>query len=178
MNVITKLGELLAAVGGGYSAIVSSARTADTTAYTAGDVIGIGTGEGLTTAGPAAITFPNMGAAGRETMITSVALEIDVTAIPSGMTSFRLHLYNVTPPSALVDNAAWDLPAGDRASYLGYIDLGSPVDVGSTLYVLTTGVNLQVKCATTSLFGYLVTNGAYTPSSGAVKVITLHGAGL
>ena len=111
-------------------------------------------------------------------MITTVELEIDVTAVPSGMTSFNLHLYSVTPPSALGDNAAWDLPSGDRASYLGYISLGTPVDVGSTLYVQTTQVNKHVKLAGTSLFAYLVTVGAYTPSASVVKKITLHAINL
>jgi hypothetical protein len=164
----------------GYSSVVSLARTTDTTGYTANDVIGIGTGSGLTTAGAAALTFTNIGpAAGGEIIITTVKLEIDVTAIPSGMTSFRLYLYNVTPPSALVDNNAWDLPSGDRASYLGYVDLGTVVDLGSTLYVETNGYNKQVTVASGgSLFGYLVTNGTYTPAASVVKVITLHATGL
>jgi hypothetical protein len=105
-------------------------------------------------------------------------LEIDVTAIPSGMTSFRLHLYNVTPPSAPADNAVWDLPEGDRAAYLGYVDMGTPVDVGSTLYVQQTGLDVDVLFASTSIFGLLVTNGGYTPTSGAVKAATLYALGL
>ncbi len=144
---------------------VSVTRPADTTAYTAGDVRG---------ATAAAISFPSVGPSGGAVMITSVALQFDENSVPSGMTSFRLHLYNVTPPSALADNAAWDLPSGDRASYLGYVDLGTPVDVGSTLYVQTDQVNKQVLLAGTGLFGYLVTNGAYTPTSASVARITLH----
>lgn len=151
-----------------YSVAASLTRTADTNAYTANDVIGAATGS------TAALTFANMGPSGAVIMITCAQLEIDVSAAPSGMTSFRLHLYNVTPPSALGDNAAWDLPSGDRASYLGYIELGAPVDLGSTLYVESLGINKQIKLSGTSLFGYLVTIGAYTPSSAAVKKITLH----
>jgi hypothetical protein len=149
---------------------VTLTRTADTNAYTAGDVLGAATGA------TAALTFSNVGSAGGgEAMITTVQLEIDKTSIPSGMTSFRLYLYNVTPPSALGDNAAWDIPSGDRASFLGYVDLGAPVDLGSTLYVETTQVNKQVSVPPTgSLFGYLVTNGGYTPASADVHVITLH----
>lgn len=156
----------------GYAAAVSLTRTNDTNAYTANDVIGAATGS------TAALTFPSMGPSGGQIMITSAALEIDVNAIPSGMTSFRIYLYNVTPPSALGDNAAWDLPSGDRASYLGYVDLGTPVDLGSTLYVETYNINKQLTLAGTSLFGYLVTAGAYTPSASAVKVITLHSIAL
>lgn len=149
----------------GYSASVSVTRPNDTIAYTAGDVVG---------AAAAALTFPTMGPSAKEIIITSAALEVDVTSVPSGMTSFRLYLYNATPPSALADNAPWDLPAGDRASYIGYVDLGSPIDLGSTLYVQGSGMNFQTKLAGTSLFGYLVTNGAYTPTALAVKIVTLH----
>lgn len=142
-------------------------RPANTTAYTAGDVVG------------GAITFSDMAsvAAGRDIIITSAALRIDVSAIPAGMTSFRLHLYSVTPPSAIADNAAWDLPSGDRASYLGYVDIGSPADAGSTLYCQVDSVNKQLRLgsAESSLYGYLVTNGAYTPAGNSeVYVPTLH----
>lgn len=151
------------------SVAVSITRPADTTAYTAGDVVG-------PTA--AAISFPSISAAGAEVLITSASLEIDVTAVPSGMTTFRLYLYNVTPPSALADNAAWDLPSGDRASYLGYLDMGTPVDLGSTLYVELTNPGKVIKTSGTGVFAYLVTAGAFTPASATVKVITLHFARL
>lgn len=144
---------------------VSFTRPSNTTAYTANDVVG---------ATAAALTFPDIGPSQGRIMITSASLEVDVSAIPSGMTSFTLHLYSVTPPSALADNAAFDLPSGDRASYLGSISLQSPATLGSTLYVEVNGINKQLKLAGTSLFGYLVTAGAYTPTSASVKVVTLH----
>lgn len=154
----------------GKGAGVSHTRPNDTTAYAAGDVIGQ-----TDTNTAAAFIFPSIsGAAGQEVLITSVALEIDITSIPTGMTSFTLYLYNVTPPSAFVDNNPWDLPAGDRASYLGLINLGTPVDLGSTLYVELNGVNKQVTTASASLFGYLVTTGAYTPTASAVYKVTIH----
>lgn len=161
----------------GYKSVVSVTRTADTSGYTANDVLG------PATATTAAIEFAGIGPmSGGEIMITSVAFERDATALISGETSYRLYLYNVTPPSALGDNVAFDIPAGDRASYLGYVDLGTPVDLGSTLYVETNGVNKQLSVKGSanggSLFGYLVTIGAYTPASAAVHVITLHALAL
>lgn len=155
-----------------YSAAVTLTRTADTNAYAANDVLGAATGS------TAALTFPTMGPSAGRIMITSVQLEIDKTSVPSGMTSFDLYLYNVTPPIALGDNAAFDLPSGDRASFLGKISLGTPVDLGSTLYVEVNGVNKQLKLAGTSLFAYLVTVGGYTPASADVHVITLHAVAL
>lgn len=151
-----------------FSAAVSLTRTADTNAYAANDILGAATGS------TAALTFASIGPSGKEIMITSAALEIDASAIISGETSYRLYLYNGTPPSALGDNAAFDLPSGDRASFLGYVDLGAPVDLGSTLYVEANILNKQVLLSGTSLFGYLVTNGTYTPTSARVHKITLH----
>lgn len=142
-------------------------RPADATAYTAGDVVG---------ATLAAIEFRDIGQLGQSIVITDADLRIDVASVPAGMTSFRLHLYNATPPSALADNAVWDLPSGDRLAYLGYIDLGTPVDVGSTLFVQTDGSgSKQIKMgASSSLWGYLVTNGGFTPTSAAVQAVRLN----
>lgn len=156
-----------------FSAVVTLTRTADTNSYTANDVVGAATGS------TAALTFANMGPPntidGGRVMITSVAMEIDSTAVISGQTSYRLYLYNVTPASAFGDNVAFDLlSAADRAAFLGYVDLGTPVDIGSTLYVETNGVNKQIKLAGTNLFAYLVTIGAYQPASATVHVITIH----
>ncbi len=152
----------------GYASAVTITRTADANAYAANDILGPAVGS---TAG---ITFANMGPGAGEILITSAIFERDATALISGETSYSLHLYNVTPPSALGDNVAFDLPSGDRASYLGSINLGTPVDLGSTLYVATDGINKQITLASANLFGYLVTVGAYTPASAAVHVITLH----
>jgi hypothetical protein len=129
-------------------------RPANTTPYTAGDVLG------------GAFQFTDMPSAREaDLLITSARLRIDVAAIPTGMTSFRLHLYAGTPASALADNAVWDLPSGDRAAYLGYVDIGSPADVGATLFVQVDGVNKQIRLpAALGLYGYLVTNGGFTPA--------------
>lgn len=144
-------------------------RPNDTTAYTAGDVVG-----GL-------ITFPNAAlGGGGNIFVNFVSLLWNLAAVPSGMTSFRLHLYS-SQPSAIADNAAWDLPSGDRAAYLGYIDLGTPIDVGSTLYVQTVGSNLtmqQVAAISSSLYGYMVTNGGYTPGSGDSFVPSIRSIGV
>ena len=151
----------------GYTVAVSITRTADTNAYTANDVISAATGS------TAAQTFALMGPSAGNIRIINAELEIDAAAVISGETNYRLHLYSVTPPSALGDNAAWDLPSGDRASYLGFVELGTPVDLGSTLYVQSEP-SKDVKLAGTSLFAYLVTIGAYTPASAQVYKITLH----
>lgn len=146
---------------GGFSSTATFTPAA--AAYLANDVMDV------------AKEFTNIGPAWLGSiMITTVELEVDHTAVISGETSYRLYLYSVTPPSAHADNAAWDLPAGDRAAFKGFIDLGTPVDLGSTLYVQTTEINKQLVCpATGSLFAELVTLGAFTATAAARKV-TLH----
>lgn len=154
-------------IGTAYSAPLTITRPANTTPYTALDVVG------------GALTFPSMGPSAGRIMLTSTQLELDISAIPTGMTSFFLALYNVTPPSALADNAPWDLPSGDRSAFLGIVQLGTPTDLGSTLYVEQNIINKQIKLASTSLFGYLVTQTGYTPASNSeVYVNTLHAVGL
>lgn len=142
---------------------VTFTRPADTTAYTANDVVG---------ATLAALEFVAMGRNG--VIITSAELEVDAAAVIASEASYTLHLYNVTPPSALADNAPHDLPSGDRASYLGSIVLGTPVDIGSTLYLGTDGYNKQVTLLGSSIFAYLVTAAGFTPTASRVYKITMH----
>lgn len=173
-GLLKRLNDLAA---GGGAATVSVTRPANTTSYTAGDVIGV---DNAGSAGSAVLTFAGIGPAnGGEILITSTDHLVGKSSVPSGMTSFRLHLYGSSPPSALLDNAPWDLPSGDRAAYLGYVDLGTPVDVGSTLYV--RGEQAQAQFTVPSggaLYGYLVTNGGYQPASNDVHRVGLHSAHL
>jgi hypothetical protein len=155
---------------GGFTSVASFTRPANVTAYTALDVVG---------ATAAAITFANIGPSAGNIMLTSAELQINTAAIPTGMTTFDLYLYSVTPPSALADNAAFDLPSGDRASFLGKITFPTIIDEGSTLYVRKEDLDCHIKLAGTSVFGYLKTTGGFTP--GAVSegyVVTLHAISL
>ena len=148
-----------------YDVQTTITRPANVTAYTALDVVG------------GAIDLGTLGPSAKAIMIVGSQLQLDIAAIPSGMTSFRLWLYSVTPPSAIADNGVFSdmLPSGDRASFLGFIDLGTPIDIGSSLYVEQNGINKQVKLAGTKLFGYLQTTGGYTPAANSeVYRITLH----
>jgi hypothetical protein len=145
---------------------VSVTRPSDTTAYTAGDAMG-------DTSGSAIMSFDLGCPTGAQVLITDINLRWNVTALPSGASTFRLHLYNASP-DAIADNAAWDLSsAGDRGKYLGYVDLITPQDLGSTLYSPNSNVNKLVKLAADSqiVYGVLQTVGAYTPASAAVHVV-------
>ncbi len=116
------------------------------------------------------ILFP-----GGEMMITSTRLQIAHTALVASEAGYNLHLYNVTPPSAHADNDPWDEPAGDRTAYLGFIALGTPVDVGSTLEIFTDGINRQITIPATGFtWGELVTVAGITPTA-AARAVTVHG---
>lgn len=122
-----------------------------------------------------ALTFSTMGPSAGRIMINSASLEIDGATAEA--TTWRLYLYNVTPPSATADDGAWDLVSGDRASFLGYVDLGTAIDLGSTQWVETHGIGKQLTLAGTDLFGYLVNATTLTPANVA-HIITLHSVAL
>jgi hypothetical protein len=161
--------------GIGYQASTSETRPNDTAPYGALDVVG---------ASPAAnLVFANIGpAGGGKIMIVNASLEVAVSAIPAGMIGFRLHLFNAAP-TAQADNAAFDLPSGDRTKYLGFVELPAPLDLGATLWSECESMNLPVRkqitlpaVAAGSVWGILQTLGANTPTAQAVKKVTLHSA--
>lgn len=148
---------------GGYSA--SAVFTPAATSHTGGDAFGA--------AREFVLLDRNGGAplAGSRLKITSVTL---MQATGTNVTSvWRLHLYNVTPPSAIADDAAWDIASGDRASYLGYVDISQLLDMGSTLYIDMPNLNKQIKLLGTSVFGYLVAATTLTAEAVA-HTVTLH----
>lgn len=155
---IAALAAAIAVAAGGYSS--TAVFTPAAAAYAAGDIM------------QGAREFTNLGrATGGEVVITGAILRVDTTALQASEASYTLHLYSVTPPSALADNAAWDLPSGDRVSYLGSITLGTPVDVGSTLRIETNGINKQITVPSGgSVFGYLVTAAGFTATAVARNV--------
>lgn len=103
--------------------------------------------------------------------IRIVSAQMRVDGGTNETSTWRLHLYNVTPPSALADDATHDVPSGDRASYLGYFDFAQLIDLGSTLYIEAT-VGKQLTLLGTSLFGYLV-NLTTVTTAAVARVVTL-----
>lgn len=149
--------DVITTQGLGYRGAVTVQRAANTTAYTAGDVVG------------GVLAIPNIGPANGHIYLTDVKLMLNISAVPSGMGSFTLHLYNASPSSAIADNSPFTLGSGDRAAYVGNIVIGTPVLVGTgtgTPYVMTSGLNAGYTMPNgTTLYGYLVTSAAYTPAA-------------
>lgn len=144
--------------GVGYTGEAAITRAANTTQYGIGDVYG------------GVLTFLNAGPAGGDVLIDALRVLLNISALPSGMGPFTLHLYNTSPPSAIADNSPWTLGGGDRGVYLGHID-------GLTVAALGTGTvtvqgqldeylgQYKLASGSTSLFGYLVTGAVFTPAA-------------
>jgi hypothetical protein len=152
--------------GTAYAATVSFTRPANTTAYTAGDVIGTGASN------DAIHTLSSIGSSGGYVVVQSIELVLGISAVPSGMTSFRVHFYD-TSPTAAADNSVFDVASGDRAKYLGYIDLPAPVDLGSTCFTQIDypGKLFKLASASASLFCELQTIGGFTPAANSEPYI-------
>lgn len=156
-------------VGGkAYRSVVTITRPSNTTAYTAGDVIG-------DTGGSAIINLTSAGPNGGYVIIQSVSLVFSDSAVPSGMSGFRLHLYSASP-TAIADNTVFDLVSDERAAYMGFVDLPTPADFGSSLYTQTdySGRLIQLAAASSTLFAELETRGAYTPVSASTVSVRIN----
>lgn len=169
-------------VGGkAYRAAVTITRPSNTTTYNAGDVIGVADSGTPANAGSAIITLPSIGPSGGYILVQSVRLMIGNTSAPAGMGAFRLHFYTASP-TAILDNAAFDLVSGEVSSYAGYVDLPALQDFGSILMTQADypGTLIKLAAASTTLFAELETRGGYQPASGTLydlRVLTLE-AGL
>lgn len=142
----------------------SAAFTPAAAEYTAGDVFGT------------AQTFSGIGpSAGGTVRIISTTLLIAHTALVSSEGAYTLHLFNAALASPLADNAAFDVAVADRSKYLGSLALGTPVDVGTSLWV---EVNLLGKLILVpsggAVVGYLVNAATITPTA-AARTVTIHG---
>ena len=166
-EVVTKSGSVVAVNSNAGKSSASVTRPNDATPYGINDVVG-----GL-------LTFADVLPASQQFIITAVNQRIDVATVPVGMGGFRLHLYDAEP-TAIADNAAFNVAAADRSKYIGYIQLAAPADIGDTLWSQNDGINMNGKlaAASTSLYGILTTDNAYTPSNLAVKTVTIYAVGV
>ena len=155
-------------VSAGFRSTATITRPANTTAYTAGDVVG-------DTGGSAIASMTAIGPSGGFVLVQSVSLVFSDSTVPSGMGAFRIHMYSASP-TAIADNAAFDLVSGERDSYMGYIDLPAPLDFGSTIYTQTDypGRLIKLAAASTTLFAEIETRGAYTPVSASTVSLRMN----
>ena len=167
-QIISDGGSTLTVDGKAYRSTATITRPSNTTAYTAGDVVG-------DTGGSAIISLTSAGPTAGFVLVQSVSLVFSDSVVPSGMGAFRIHMYSASP-TAIADNAVFDLVSGDRATYMGYIDLPAPLDFGSSLYTQTDypGRLIQLAAASTTLFVEIETRGAYTPVSASTVSVRMN----
>lgn len=159
-SIDTKLTALIDRIqnpGRGYSSTVIGTRAANITAYAANDVYG------------GVLEFTNIGPPGGVISLNNVQVIFDITALPAGMSAFRLYFYNALP-GLVADNGAFSIPAGDRALLLNpsAAVFGAALAPGAGSVVGSiTNINTQIKLApgSTSLWAYAVTTTAFTPAA-------------
>jgi hypothetical protein len=146
-----------APAGLAYVSSASLTRPANVTAYTANDVYG------------GVFELQNIGASGGFIFIESLDIIFNITAVPAGMSTFTLYLYGVTPPSAIADNLPFSISSGDRASILNPRGIALSASLaqggGGSVVAEVRNLNQLYKLTGTSLFGYVVTSGAFTPAA-------------
>jgi hypothetical protein len=124
--------------------------------------------------GSSILVFPNMGEVCNGIEVKASMLTMNLAAVPGSMVNMRLHLYSNPPPSLLNDDDLWTLSAADLACYLGYIDLGTPVDVGPVLVVQAINIGRMMRApVSNTIYGYLSTGGAYISASGTIATVKL-----
>lgn len=153
--------------GSGSSPLDIFNRPANTTSYAAGDVIGDTTSANL--------EIPFAGPAGSLVQILSASVVINRTALPTGMTSLVLHLWDASP-AAIADNAPFAAAAADRSKYCGNILLPTPQVVGGGfLFTFADYVGRPIRLVSSSLWANLVTTTAVTSVTASTEYqIRLH----
>lgn len=147
----------------------SKTRPADTTAYTAGDVVAESTSAATVWTFAGAARALGLGG------ILQGAVFIDSVA-QSTKPDLELYLFD-TAVTTQNDNAAWAPTDADMEKCLGFIAFPSGLfKTGSGNGVVNVeGIAKVFQCASTSqdLFGILVVRNAYTPTSGEKLTIRL-----
>ncbi len=153
-----------AAQGQAWESEATITRAANTTGYIANDVYGT------------VFQLTNIGSSGGFIFLNSLDIVFNLTALPSGMGSFIVYLYSSSPPSAITDNNPFSVASGDRASILTLNGLSLTASLargGGSVVAESLNINQLFKLATgsTSLWGYLVTTGAFNPAANSETAI-------
>lgn len=161
-------GSSLTVDGRSGSPAVTFSRPSDTTPYGASDVIG--------SASTANLEAPSAGASGALIRIESASVLVNATSVPSGLMTFRIHVWD-SAPTAIADNAAFSTQAADRSKYCGHIDMAAIQAIGGG-FCWTHGdyVGRAIRLTGTSFFFNLAMSGSagHTPASGTEFRVRFH----
>lgn len=150
------------APGSAYESTATITRAANTTAYTASDpnfdVYG-----GL-------FELQNIGQADKGIFLSFFEISLNLSAVPSGMTSFTVYLYR-TAPTSIADNSIWTIGSDPPLDSLGFNVSMSRAKGGGKVVGNIKDLNQLFVLSSTSLWGYIVTNGAFTPAANSETAI-------
>ena len=139
-----------------YESTATIIRAANTTAYTASatnfDVYG-----GL-------FQLQNIGEAGKGIFLSYFEISLNLSDVPQGMTSFAVHLYP-TAPTTIADNSIWTIGSDPVLDPVGFNVSMSLAKGGGKVVGVIKDLNQLFILTSSSLWGYLVTNGAFTPAA-------------
>ena len=140
----------------------SFTRPANTTQYTAGDLVANNATAGSVV--PLTFATGRGGIRVKQVAITKTD-ETDVTAA-----DFSLHLFASSPTVANGDNGAISY---DFSSKFGDIDFATMVAATDVAWAFSSGLDLNTYTAAGTLYGLIEADGTYTPASAEVFSVTL-----
>jgi hypothetical protein len=139
-----------------YESTATITRAADTTIYTASapnfDVYG------------SLFELENIGVAGEGIFLSYFEISLNLSGVPQGMTSFAVHLYP-TAPTTIADNSIWTIGSDPVLDPVGFNVSMSLAKGGGKVVGVVKDLNQLFILTSSSLWGYLVTNGAVTPAA-------------
>ena len=145
-----------------YESTATITRAADTTIYTASapnfDVYG------------SLFELENIGVAGEGIFLSYFEISLNLSDVPQGMTSFAVHLYP-TAPTTIADNSIWTIGSDPVLDPVGFNVSMSLAKGGGKVVGVIKDLNQLFILTSSSLWGYLVTNGAFTPSANSEEGI-------
>ena len=137
-----------------YESTATITRAADTTIYTASapnfDVYG------------SLFELENIGVAGEGIFLSYFEISLNLSDVPQGMTSFAVYLYP-TAPTTIADNSIWTIGSDPVLDPVGFNVSMSLAKGGNRVVGVVRDLNQLFILTSTSLWGYLVTNGAIVP---------------
>lgn len=156
----------------------SFTRPADTTAYTAGDLVA----DNVTAGSVTPLTFTNaVRAAGDCVRLERIRIEKNSTSLTNA--SFRVHVFESSPTPTVGDNGVFNtsgaLATNNILNYAGSFPVtmtwsGSDGAIG--IGIPTTGSGMTVKPVSgTTIYAFLEVTAAYTPVSGEVFTVVFEG---
>lgn len=138
------------------------AKNAEAVAYAAGDVYGT------------RLELTDFGVANGSFFLTGVNLvsSLSSTTVPSGMGLFSLFLFD-SEPTLISDNGAFTLASSSITPQGIPLNSLSSVTNATNLTSQTSQINGLFRRGSSTLYGYLVTQSAFTPTNSAASTMAI-----